>query len=587
VIKILDIRNNKATKLTRKSRYLAASISPDGKKIAAIENTIVNKNSLVLLDPGSGNVLYSVATPGNCSLQYPKWSQNGDKITVISLTEEGEGVMSFTLASQEWHTLVAAGRDDIQATFLRNDSLLYISSASGTDNILLKAADGIVKQLTRSRFGVTDICVSGDKVLFSDYNSLGNNICITFLSDITDSPFKPSNSSSFLINNFDTIPVSSSQSENSDYLPEPYNKWKHLFNFHSWMPFYADLEEIKADPSSVRPGFSLMTQNHLSTLISSVGYEYSENRNHVLHSRITWKGWYPVFDSQLDYGNDAMVYSTGNNGDVATQPSEVLPGIRFSNTVSLPLYFTAGRFTEYFRPSIKYDYMNSYVYNSDRGIYDYGQTILSGRLFFSNFSRYAERDIFPRWAQTLDLNYSFAPFDKEIYGSAVTLKTSLYLPGFLPDNGIKIRYEKEKQYPVRFVYGNRITLPRGYLNLFSEDVDFISLDYVLPLLYPDLSISSLLFLKRIRTGLFYDYASGPGNTFFTSSINGLVAMYNHSDRESFSSSGIELLADFHVFRNPYMISWGVQTAWTELSNKPSVRFLFSVDIFGMSIGRRP
>ena len=41
------------------------------------------------------------------------------------------------------------------------------------------------------------------------------------------------------------------------------------------MPFYADIEEIKADPASVRPGISLMTQNHLSTLISTIGYEYS------------------------------------------------------------------------------------------------------------------------------------------------------------------------------------------------------------------------------------------------------------------------------------------------------------------------
>ena len=106
--------------------------------------------------------------------------------------------------------------------------------------------------------------------------------------------------------------------------PEPYRKWQHLFRFHSWMPFYADIEAIKADPTAIRPGVSIMTQNTLSTLISTIGYEYSAEKRHVLHSRITWKGWYPVFESQLDYGtlpdisksveqvSDPSVYSARN-----------------------------------------------------------------------------------------------------------------------------------------------------------------------------------------------------------------------------------------------------------------------------------
>ena len=45
------------------------------------------------------------------------------------------------------------------------------------------------------------------------------------------------------------------------------------------MPFYADIEEVKADPTSITPGFTLMSQNQLSTLITSLGYEYSTNKD--------------------------------------------------------------------------------------------------------------------------------------------------------------------------------------------------------------------------------------------------------------------------------------------------------------------
>jgi hypothetical protein len=165
--------------------------------------------------------------------------------------------------------------------------------------------------------------------------------------------------------------------------------------------------------------------------------------------------------------------------------------------------------------------------------------------------------------------------------------TSLYFPGFLPSNGIKIRLEKEKQVTVRGIFfGNRVSLPRGYNNIFPTDINFLSVDYVLPVAYPDFNIASLLYLKRIRTGLFYDYASGPGNSFYTSTSNGLVQLYKDSNKESFRSFGIELLADFHVFRIPYMISGGVQAAWKNLKEKPTLQLLFNIDLYGMTIGKR-
>ncbi len=167
------------------------------------------------------------------------------------------------------------------------------------------------------------------------------------------------------------------------------------------------------------------------------------------------------------------------------------------------------------------------------------------------------------------------------------MKTSFYFPGFFPNNGIKIRIEKEKQIPAKSLFGNRVSFPRGYKNILSKEIDFLSVDYVLPLAYPDFNISSLLYLKRIRTGLFYDYASGPGNSFYKNTANGLIPIYNHAYKESFRSFGFELMADFHILRIPFMISGGVQTAWKKISESPSFELLFNIDLYGMTIGRRP
>jgi hypothetical protein len=584
VIKMLDVKSSKVTKLSHKSRFLAASVSPDGSKIAAVENTIDNINNLVIIKAETGAVIQSVHSPGNAYLQHPQWDNGGMKVTFICLTSAGEGIMSYRYSDLHWETLIEPSRNDLQSSFMRNDSLFFISSSSGTDNIYLRTSDNRITALTRSGFGTIDLSPAGNNLLFANYSVLGNNICSSSIEKVTGSVKDNSGPSSFLIDKFDIKPQPDRDSSEVYYTPVPYRKWQHLFRFHSWMPFYADIQELNVDPASVRPGLTIMTQNALSTLTSTIGYEYSAEKLNVLHARITWKGWYPVFESQIDYGYPAQIYKLGEN---VSNPSDTKTGINFINTVYLPLQFNSGRFSEYLSPSVSSDYRNQYFYIKEDNSYDYGQTIISTRLYFSNYYKSAYRDIYPKWAQTIDFNYSFAPFDRNIYGSAVSVKSALYFPGILPNNSIKISIEKEKQFPVRDIFlGNRVSLPRGYENIFPTDINFLSADYILPLMYPDFNIASLLYLKRIRTDLFYDYANGPGNSFYQNSSTGLVPLYKNTDMVSFRSFGFELLADFHVLRIPFMMSGGIQSAWKNFDESPTVRLLFNIDLYGMTFGRR-
>jgi hypothetical protein len=583
IIKLLDINRNQVTKLSNKTRYLAASVSPDGRRIVAVENTVNNINNLVVIDSETGSVIESFKTPGNIYLQHPQWSADGKKFTSVFLSGNGEGIISFNIESRQWETLVEAAKDNLQSSFLINDSLFFISSSSGTDNIYLRTPDKKISLLTHSRFGAIDVTSGGNKLYFSDYTSIGNNICSIQVALQGGTASDNSISSSFLINRLNIKKAEDPDSTELMYSPERYRKWQHLFRFHSWMPFYADLEEIKADPASVRPGFTIMTQNTLSTLTSTIGYEFSAEKRHVFHSRLTWNGWYPVIESQLDYGALPHISKMGDN---VANPSDIQPGMNFRNTISLPLQFSSGRFSQFLRPSFETNYVNHYIYIKEKGTYDYGQTILTGRLYFSNYSGSAFRDIYPRWAQVVDLYYCYAPFDKAIYGSAQSIKTAFYFPGFLPNNGIKIRLESEKQDPGKYLYSNFSSLPRGYSDLVSKEIKFLSIDYVMPLVYPDFNIASLMYIKRIRTGFFYDYAEGPGNAFYKYTTNGLIPLYTDPKKESLRSFGIELLADFHVLRIPFMISGGLQSAWKNFNESPTLGLLFNIDLFGMTLGKR-
>lgn len=581
VIRMMDIKNKIIRQLSFRSRYLSASISHDGAIIAATENDVDNTNSLVFIDSKDGKIIEKIEAPENAYLQRPQWDLDDKKVAVIYLTDKGEGILTYDITTRQWDMPVKAENYDIQACLLRNDSLFFISSYSGTDNIYYLNEAGKSIPVTKSRFGINDFTADGASLVFTDYTSEGNNVCRMSITDGFGDAEPVSSHSSFLINRFDTLRATSQTGHNSfDLNPNPYRKWEHLFNFHSWMPFYADLDKIQSDPVSVKPGFSIMTQNNLSTLVSSLGYEYSE-KTHKMHSTVKWMGWYFVLESRFDYGHDAEIQTMGSS----EAPIISRKGFYLKNTLSLPLFFSGGSFSQYLYMSVASDYKNNHIYLRETGGYDEGQNQLTGRIYLSNYYRSSLRDIHPRWAQVLDVSHSAYPFDRNIYGTITTLRSTFYFPGILRNNGIKIKLEAENQKTEKFILGNRASFSRSYNDIVSEKLRFGSIDYFMPLAYSDIHIGSLLYLPRLRANLFYDYTSSTG-TYFLNRVNLGSSFEYHDYQEAFKSFGIELMSDFYLLRIPFMISAGIQSAWRQLNEAPYLKLLFNVDIYGMNIGRR-
>ena len=68
-------------------------------------------------------------------------------------------------------------------SFLRNDSLFYISSQSGTDNIYLLTPDKRYQMYHQIQIWSKRSVHNGRQyVIFSDYSSEGNNMCWSIIS---------------------------------------------------------------------------------------------------------------------------------------------------------------------------------------------------------------------------------------------------------------------------------------------------------------------------------------------------------------------------------------------------------------------
>ena len=580
VIKTLDISEGQIRQVTFRTRYTAPDLSPDGRTIVAVSTTPDFKYSLVFVDAFTGEKMMDVSIPGNMMIQRPAWSSDGRAVTVVTLSSDGEGIRTYYPTGKKWIINKPESLTDIIQAALDNDTLFYLAQGDGSDNIYRITSDSSFSRVTKSRFGISGFSVSDGELLISDYSSRGFNISAvsTGISFTTNEPLFP-----------EVIPVVKDSSapnsqEPDDQLlsaPKPYSKFLHLFNFHSWFPFYADVQKLQTDPMQIRPGFTLMSQNHLSTLITTLGYEYSQG-NHYLHSQIEWRGWYPVVEAGVTYGGDQLVSKPSG---ITTQPSDISVDMNLNITTYLPLYFSYGKFRQLFMPAIYMNYRNRLTYISDNVPYDKGVVRFTGRLYFSNTFRTSYRDIYPRWGQVIDMRLVSTPWDKGFYGNVKYIRGTVFFPGFIHNHSLVVRAGYEDQTPTqKYLYQNINPFPRGYtLQVIGEKLLSLSVDYTMPLFYPDFNAGSIFYLKRIRSSLFLDGATGTNTRDYTA--DALHPLFKAGTTD-FGSFGGELLADFYLLRFPFEISAGVSGGYIPSEKKGFAEGVLSVNIYGTVLGRK-
>ena len=86
----------------------------------------------------------------------------------------------------------------------------------------------------------------------------------------------------------------------------------HGFHIHSWAPFYANIDRLMNDLGGfdtqhfsnwyefVAPGATLISQNNLGTLVTTLGYSYHD-KHHGGHAYIGYSGFYPKIALAVDY----------------------------------------------------------------------------------------------------------------------------------------------------------------------------------------------------------------------------------------------------------------------------------------------
>jgi len=561
-IVLLNPATGDIKRLKTKLRLFAPEIAPENLGMVASEVTETGIHYLTFLDM-MGNITLQVPTPNNLFISSPSWSPDGAEIVCVLTGSSGKQLAVYDTQDSTFRAITPFDTDELSNPIHTGNSILFSMDVNERSEICrLDHSTGEVHVLTTSTYGTKHAYPgSGDKsktILLSEYTADGYRIA-----EISEDN-QPVQSISFLQNNQWPLAEKLSEQErapaetvrSNDMLSiSNYSKAKHLFNFHSWAPAYVDVND-----QSFRPGASIMSQNLLSTLFVTAGYDYNiDEEAGQWKADISWRGWFPEINTAFSYGNRASYAGSGDSLSRFTWLETSWDVSVRQQLNSLSGKYSLGALFEATHQLLNISHNNSTPHNFREGVFG----ALGFRLYSYALSKQAFRDLAPQLGLVVDLHYKNSPYGDFRAGELMSAQSRVYLPGLFKNHSLQIYagYQQLTKSADGYRFSGDLSIPAGYHSSIPAEFVRVRPSYSLPLLYPDFNIGTAFYLKRLRGAIFYDYAAELGN-----------------ERTDYNSVGADFIADFHILSLPAPLSAGIRSAYLTDIQTWDFSLIFSLDL---------
>jgi hypothetical protein len=584
-IRMYNFKTRKQHELTSETRYFAPIISPDGSQVAAVYVSEENQCSIDILQVPSGRLVKRYTIPGYGQAITPNWSPDATRIIFTLLTEMGETVAILDTATGKIKRLLPASYNEFTGPgFFFRQYIIYGVDHSGSENIYaMDTLTNAIFKITSGRFATFDPDFTSDKkyMICSDYTSDGLMVVEMPIDTTAWIPLRLVNNHAyrlyetiakqetaniqdsvidrniFKMNSSDNYDLKKDSINGIIYPVRKYSKILNLFNPHSWAPASFDINNL-----NFNPGVMLLSQNALSTMVAGAGWRYDViEQTGKFYTNLSYQGWYPEITFQFDIGNRAAYARYHGSSETYRFTWQET---NFKAFISIPWNFSHGRYYRYFQPAIGTSLIGIQHNATTPEKFSTGwiQT-MDYRITASQSLRSNDKDVYPRFGQSIDVTYRNTPFGGNNMGSIFGASANLYLPGIIRHHGIWIYggyQQRQDKDQLSYSFANIITYPRGYTGAYDDGLLSLSLNYKLPLWYPDFSFGSVIYLKRLKLNLYYDWANGKN----TGYIN------------EYQSLGGELTADFHFLRFVAPVEMGVRSIYFPITGGWGFEFLYSI-----------
>ncbi|PKO99531.1 MAG: hypothetical protein CVU13_05490 [Bacteroidetes bacterium HGW-Bacteroidetes-8] len=572
-----DIKSGKTNRHTKGESFYNLHFSQNGDTVMVISYPVEGSSEILLLRGDDFSNIGKISSPQRGQFKEVVQIKGGLFATVI--TEKGMGLFSYDRRLDLWKREIEEQSKYLSNLRVKGDDIWFVSDLNGNNNVYSYNPElKDLRQLTNSRFGVSSLSLVRDSSLFyySDFAYGGYNIVkasedsMLWRSSNFSLPKRDDIAEYLSLGagfNTDTVRVP----DNPQYESNPYSKVKNLFRIHSWAPVYYNIDNIKnltyeSVYDLVSPGFIIYSQNTLSTANTLAGYSWRKGF-HSGHLKFTYRGLFPVIDIKADFNdrdryNNRLVTLTDEE---PVQKRDTISGSPFISTqlmVYLPLHYGSGGWSSGVVPRVLWRYTNDSFFSYKNGRLSNYQYINLGVSLYKILNL-AVRDIFPRYGIGTNIQFSAVPFAGENYGSLIYSSVYGYLPGLIPNHGIKIAGAFQKQFfeGKNYLMTNSISFPDGYEQRFSRWAASLKFEYALPLLMRDISLSTLLYIKRVQMIPFVHFFRNGG-------VNQV---------ENLFSLGSDLLLDLNLIGISYPLTAGIRLGVTG-EKKYFTEFLFQTPL---------
>lgn len=573
LIKKLNVETGKKHVVSpRDARYTSAALSPDGKKIVAVETTMEYKTTLVIVDAESGVAERKLDNPENSFYTMPRWSADGKTIVALKTREGKKSITLIDVASLQQIDLTEPSSENVGHPVVVNDYVLYNSPLTGIDNIFaLKISSKERFQVTSSRYGAYNPSVppSGKFIYYNEQTKNGLDVVRVPLDPSTWRPVTtnevalgPTYAKTLIEQEAHPNLLTAAPLQN---LPVTrYSKVKGIFNPYAW--------GLNIETDLTQASIGILSRDLLSTTSLSAGYTFDINeRTGAWKAAVSYQGLFPIIDASVSLANRSVneglyPYERVVGGDTVVfqrnlkfdwKETTVQGGIRIPLLLTRSKYFSEITIADNVGYSRITSFKNS-ITNGGRILpYTLGDSVIfrdyadNGSLVYNTLSLTADhllkqsrRDINSRWGQRLILNLYNTPFGGDFSGFQFSGYATIYLPGIAKHHSLwgygayqytKLSNERNPEGKLdNYIFRNRIPTPRGLSFPRLEHFYSASVNYTLPLWYPDIAIGPLLNIQRFRANGFFDYG------YITSDII--------TYRNDYASAGLEVKVDFNILR---------------------------------------
>lgn len=580
-IYIYDIEKNKTHSIHTKRHIFSPAISPSNERIAVSEIDEHGKNYLTIYDYPGKHIIKRIQTPENEHIVTPSWNKYGSKILYVALGQQGKRIMEYDVLTNSFSELLPYTYEDITAAQYWNEYILYTSSYSGVDNIYaLNTMTQEKKRVTVADFGSRFPSTTDSTLTYSNYTSKGYQLAKIHLNPAAWHSISVVRKDTYplaqMLTNMEGGPVDFTAMPDTTYSSKYYSKILHAINIHSWMPFCLSYNGSGVEDSGL--GAQIVSQNKLGTTFTNLGYRYDRrNRNQYFFAKVTYKGLFPVFETEYQYGtrtyyNKAKTYTNADTTIRTTYSTQNIFG-----RVYFPLNFSSKSHIRQitFGTQVEgiFQRLASAPEMYKNNIYKRIQTAVLFHTFsLANCRATATREINPRFGQIVSFGYEHSlessvetDTKRNIYSPYFFAKADIFFPGIMRSHSLyfKLGYEWNKHVSDDYYNVNlQIATPRGFLdeNDIPTEKELISLqaNYFFPIYYPDWELGDVLYVKRISCNLFADYAIAP-----------------QRDKD-YLSYGAEFEMNFYLFNIRIPFSYGLRISSVPQKDASFAEFTFNI-----------